>query len=489
MKLDSKTIYSNKFFLPGYLILSSFVIILPALINGYPLFYSDSALYILVSNLFGALINAEELPYLSGLGYAFFIRIVTWRYSLYLVVIAQALILNILIYYSVKVLIPEKITHKYHLPIIILLALFSSMGWTASQLMPDIFTSYLILSVFLFYSWNKNSLGLYIFLSIMILLSITAHLSNISISVLLIGSLFLLFVLKRSYRKNLKVFIRKTIVVIILIFSSILILIGLNNKYYDYNGMSPTSNIFFVARLMDTGFMPEFLNEKCGEKSYEMCKYKDSLPDSYEGFLWNPESEFYKTGGWDIKIHKHEEYKTIVHDVLTSPKYLGKFLYNCAEHSLRQIVTFKIGDGMTNVYTKESSQYQTVIKYFDRREFREDFQNSKQMQGKINLSLINVVNYILLAISILMILWTFIFKKLDKNMFLFTFIVFSSVLINAAATSSLSSVFNRFQARIIWLIPLLACVYFFKYLYPKIRFRINILPKKNLKELVDLINY
>src|SRR5665647_1560414 len=113
----------------------------------------------------------------------------------------------------------------------------------------------------------------------------------------------------------------KTIVVIILIFSSILILIGLNNKYYDYNGISPTSNIFFVARLMDTGFMPEFLNEKCGEKSYEMCKYKDSLPDSYEGFLWNPESEFYKTGGWDIKIHKHKEYKTIVHDVLTSPKY------------------------------------------------------------------------------------------------------------------------------------------------------------------------
>lgn len=472
----------NKLFLSGYLILSSFIILFPAFFNGYPIFYSDSALYIYASMLFGHLSNGEDLPYLSGIGYALFIRIVTWRYSLYLVVLAQALLLNILIYHSIKNVIPEKKIIKFHLPIIGILSICSSMGWTTSQLMPDIFTSYLVLSVFLLYSWTKNSWGLYVFLSIVIIFSILSHLSNISISVLLIGVLFLLFLLKKSYRKDLKIFFQKTLLVIGLIFTSLIILTGMNNKYYDYKGLSPTGHIFLIARLMDTGFMPEFLNEKCAEKQYEMCKYKDSLPNSYEGFLWSPDSEFYKTGGWDIKTHKHEEYNMITRDVLTTPKYLGKFLYNCGIHSLKQLITFKIGDGMSNVYTKESTEYQIVTKYFDHPEFTVDFQNSRQMQSKINLGLINVVNYILLVVSVLTILWTFVRRKMDRNMFLFTFVIISGVIINAAAASSLSSIFNRFQSRILWLIPLLACTYFSVYMYPAIKNSLSKAPKEKIAE-------
>jgi hypothetical protein len=475
MKLDN--ISSNKLFLPAYLILSSFIILLPVFFNGYPLFYSDSALYVLASNLFGALSKTESMPYLSGMGYAWFIRIVTWRSTLYLVVLAQAVILNILIYYSLKVLIPETKILKFHLPLVIILSLCSSMGWTASQLMPDIFTSYLILSVFLFYAWNHKSWGFYIFLSLMIMISILSHLTNITISVLIVGLLFLLYLIKRSFRENLMIFIKKSLFIVGLIFASLLILVGLNNKYYNFKGISPTSNIFFIARLMDTGFMPEFLNEKCAEKSYEMCQYKDRLPKSYEGFLWDPESVFNKTGGWNIRAH--DEYGRIIGDVLTTPKYLSKFLNNCGIHSVQQLKTFEIGDGLTNVYKEESPQYQAVIRHFDKREFKEDFQNSKQTQGILKFDTINKINYILLSISLLIILWTFVRSKFDRNMFLFTFIIISSVIINAAATSSLSSVFNRFQSRIIWLIPLLAGVYISVYLYPLIKNSLRRLSKGN----------
>lgn len=475
MKPDFKLLSSSKLFLTVYLILTSLIILLPVFYNGYPLFYSDSAVYILASNLFGALINTESLPFLSGMGYSWFIRIVAWRVSLYLVVIAQALLLNILIYHTVKVLIPETKIIKFHLPIIIILSACSSMGWTASQLMPDIFTSYLILSVFLLYSWNEKGWGMYIFLSIIIMSSILSHLTNITISVLIIGLLFLLFIIKRSYRMNLKIFMGKSLIVGALIFASLLILIGLNKKYYNYSGLSPTSQIFFIARLMDTGFMQDFLNEKCPEKSYDMCMYKDSLPDSYEGFLWNSNSLFNKTGGWNIQ--EHEEYGRIISDVLTTPKYLGKFLYNCGIHSVHQIVTFDTGDGLTVVYNKESAQYQTVIRHFDKKEFREDFVNSKQSRGELKFDKVNLFNHILLAVSILIILLTFVISKFDRNMFLFTFVIISGVIINAAATSSLSSVFNRFQSRVIWLIPLLACLCFSVFIYPALRNRFRRLSK------------
>lgn len=467
MNYFTKTL--SKLYLPLYLILSSLIILFPAIYNGYPLFYSDSAIYIYTSHLFGMLSHNTDLPFLSGMGYALFIRIVTWRYSLYLVVLAQGLILNILIYYSLRVLLTESKIFKFHLPIIIVLSLCSSMGWTASQLMPDIFTSFLVLSIFLFYSWNKKSWGIYIFLSVIIIFSILSHLSNISIVILMLGLLFLLFIFISSFRKNLKFFLGKTAIIVVLIFTSLLMLIGINTKYYDYKGISPTSHIFFVARLMEIGFLPEYLNEKCAEKQYEMCKYKDNLPTTYDNFLWSPDSEFYKTGGWDLKNYDHEEYKNIIADVLTTPKYFGKFLYSCALNTSHQLVTFRIGEGLNNSYNEKSSQYQNVIMFFDHKEFREDFLNSKQIQGTLYFDKVNIINYILFAISTLIILWTLFREKLDRNMLLFTFLIFSGVIINAASTSSLSSIFNRFQSRIIWLIPLLACVYFSAYIYPSIK--------------------
>jgi hypothetical protein len=481
MKPGNIFLLTNKLFLPIYLILSSFIILIPVFINGYPLFYSDSAVYICASNLFGALSKTEDLPYLSGMGYAWFIRIVAWRTTLYLVVFAQALILNILIYYSLKVLLAEKPIIKFHVILIVILSLMSSMSWTASQLMPDIFTSYLILSMFLFFSWNKKSWLQYFLLSILIVFSILSHLTNITISVLILSSLFLLFLLKRSYRINLMVFMKKSSIIVALIFTSLMILVGLNIKYYHFKGLSPTSQIFFVARLMDTGFMPEFLNEKCPEKSYEMCQYKDRLPTSYEGFLWDPESVFNKTGGWNIK--SHSEYGRIISDVLTTPKYLDKFLKNCGIHTLNQLKTFEIGDGLTNVYKKESPQYQAVIKHVDKREFREDFQNSKQTKRELYFDKVNVMNYILLALSLLIIVWTTIKSKFDRNMFLFTYLIISGVFINAAATSSLSSVFNRFQSRVMWLIPLLAGMYFSIYIFPLVK---NTLIRVSKKSTVDI---
>lgn len=463
MKQFIRILTSNKFLLVGYLILTSFIILMPALFNGYPLFYSDSALYIKAAMLFGNVHADESIPSVSGLGYAFFIRIVTWQSTLYLVILAQAIILNILIYHSLKVLLPEKRIITYHLPIIFILSIGSSLGWTAGQLMPDIFTSCLILAVFLFFAWNKKNWGVYIFLSVLIILSILSHLSNISILVLILALLSVLFLLKSSYRTNLKLFIRKSLVLIALLFASCLILTGLNKKYYDYAGLSPTSHIFFMARLMDTDIMKEFLNEKCGEKTYEMCQYKDNLPNCRD-FLWSQDSFFYKTGGWNIT--KHEEYKIIIRDVMTSPKYIGKFLYNCAIHSYYQLLTFKTGDGLTPQYNNESDVYMTAISHFDKKELRINFQESKQIQGTLNFELINLINSILLLISFLIIVWTILFNKLDSNMLLFTYIIICGLVVNATVAASLTSIYDRFQSRVIWLIPLLASIYFFRFIYP-----------------------
>lgn len=451
---------------PVYLILTSFIIIWPVFYNGYPLFYSDSALYILSSNLFGHLRKIENVPFLQGLGYAWFIRLITWRTTMYLVVFAQALIINFLVYSIVKIFSDKGKVWRYHLPTIAILSLFSSMGWTTSQLMPDIFTSFLILTVFLFYDQGVKSFAMYFFLAVIIVFSILSHTSNILISVSIIGFILLAILVTRPEKERLILFFKKFVVMGLILFTSILILVGLNKRYYNYAGLSPTSEIFIMARLMDTGFMYDFLEEKCAVKNYQLCIYKDSLPDSYEGFLWNADSPFYKTGGWDI--HKHKEYGQIFRDVITTPRYLGKFLYDCGVHSVNQLKTFEIGDGFTTVYAEESAQYQTAVRHFNKKEMRENYLNSKQTQGSLSFKIPNRLNYILIYASFLIIGLTLLLCKFDRKIWLLTLVITVGVVFNAVGTSSLSSVFHRFQSRVMWLVPLLACVYFFFYLYPRV---------------------
>jgi hypothetical protein len=406
------------------------------------------------------------MPYLSGLGYAWFIRIVTWRSTMYLVVFAQALILNILIYFITKSFSSNTKIWKFHFPIIILLSLLSSMGWTVSQLMPDIFTSFLILSVFLFYDREQKGFGMYMFLSVIIISAILSHLTNIIISASIIGFLLLSILLTRPGKVELMYFIRKSLIIASLVFISLLTLVVSNKRYYNFAGLSPTSQIFFMARLMDTGFMPEFLEEKCATKNYQMCMYKDSLPNSYEGFLWDSNSPFNKTGGWDIQAHK--EYGDIINDVFTTPKYLGKFLYKCSMQSLKQIKTFEIGDGFTTIYGAESGQYQLALRYFNKKELKEDYLNSRQTFGTLSFDIPNQLNYIIVFASLLIITLTLILCRFDKKITLLTLIVIGGVILNAIGTSSFSSVFHRFQSRVIWLIPFLACIYSCFYLFPRL---------------------
>jgi hypothetical protein len=339
------------------------------------------------------------------------------------------------------------------------------MGWTVSQLMPDIFTSYLILSLFLFYTIEKQKWISYVLLSVLILISLMCHMSHISITILFVIALTLLFLLKREYKTIRKVYLIKTVVILGLVFISIFTLKEINKKYYNEYSLSPKGYVWFFARLIDTGFMQEYLTEKCPEKSYEICNYKDSLPNNSQTFLWDEGSVYYKTGGWNVD---HNEYSKIINDVLTSPKYLSLFGYSCCTNFLKQMVSFKIGDKLTNEYNWQSVQYQLAVKNYNRNEFKNDFQLSEQMFGTLKFETINIVNYIMIFFSSLVILFVFYRRKLNRNLHLFSFIIICGIIFNAGVISNLSAVTDRYQSRIMWMLPFLAIFYFFIFIYPSL---------------------
>ena len=131
----------------------------PAIYNGYPLLYSDS--HVFISQPVAGFMNWDK-PYIYG---PLILLFHAWQ-TLWLVVIAQALLVSHLLWLVIVTLTPEsKAVHavsphqslisapwpvaKRHLLVCGVLALSSTAPWFVSFLMPDIFAAIAVLCIFL----------------------------------------------------------------------------------------------------------------------------------------------------------------------------------------------------------------------------------------------------------------------------------------------------------------------------------------------------
>jgi len=91
------------------------------------------------------------------------------------------------------------------------------------------------------------------------------------------------------------------------------------------------------------------------------------------------------------------------------------------------------------------------------------------MMGKLKFETVNVINYVVLFFSILIIAYVLMTKKLERNLHLFSCTVFCCVIFNALVLSNLSTIADRYQTRVVWLIPLLAIIFFYRFIYPSLK--------------------
>ena len=136
--------------------LSSLFLLWPAVYNGYPLAYSDT--HVFISQPVAGFMNWDK-PFVYG---PLILLFHAWQ-TLWLVVVAQALLVSHLLWLVVVVLTPEQkrvdtidlyqptastaawSVGKRHLLTCAALALFSTAPWFVSFLMPDIFAAMAVL--------------------------------------------------------------------------------------------------------------------------------------------------------------------------------------------------------------------------------------------------------------------------------------------------------------------------------------------------------
>lgn len=436
-----------------FILVGALILYGPTLYNGFPIFHSDSGTYTRC-----AFTNIVEID--RPLMYSLFIKYTSLYYSLWLTVFAQALLLAGVLYVLLKGLIKQEQKFGiYYLVTITILSLFTSLGWYIAQIMPDILSSVLIICITCLLFIENLSKFKQIILSLIFIFCCASHFSHQLIAFVVSGLLLLLVLYSRLIKNTLWISAKKITLIVLLSVSSYFTVFLVNYTHGGGLTYSRSSHAFLMAHFIESGIVKKFLIENCNKPEFKNCKtclYKDSLENEIDYFLWDYNSSFYKVGGWE---HSADEYNFITSKMLRSPTYLLKNIVYSCKCGFKQLVRNDIGEGLfaCGEFTAPGIE---IKKHFsgELATYLQSKQNTEEIFATFKL--ISVFQYILLCISVLYLIYCFFDRNAENKLLKYvSFAITAMVIVNSFVTAGLSTVHDRFQARVSWLLIILPVIY------------------------------
>lgn len=430
-----------------YTVTGAFIAILAA-VNGYPLVYSDSGTYIHNAFTFEQL---EDRP----IGYGLIINAVTWKSTLWTVVLFQGAVCSWLLMQvvrgSVRAMDQRR---KVHALLLAVLVTGTSLPWYAAQIMADVFTPMVGLVLWLLYRGEHAPLWRRVLLWLMLFFFSATHNSHFPIVAGLQGILLLARGLpdKWSLVPRQGWWPRWWGINGVLLASATMIAL-FNYVPHGQFRLSRASNTFLAGRLCESGIMRDYLIETCPENPHPLCAYKDRLPaDALNGFLWS-EKGFVRAEELSL-AEADSVLAPLVSDLLARPEFMARYAWSMVELTCRQLLEWDAGAGLHAYGTGTSPQ---AHHWWRLPHEKSMYDNALQQRGFwADLSgwnrWLDVVLLMSWAVPLLGLL------VLRRHPDLRRMLVWAVALwfINAAVTSSLSIVDGRMQARVVWLVPMVA---------------------------------
>lgn len=421
-------------------VLGIVVTLWPAIYNHYVLVFTDSELYINCGNEFSF---TEDRSFVYG----WFVGLTSLHHSLWFTIIAQAILFNLTCYTFVKQNFKEY-TYIFYPALIAFLSVFSALAWDVCYIMPDVFSAISILLLAILIQHERTFTKSWYAWLALYLLSLQMHYSFMLYHCLAIALILVIRLISKPYLQSLSI---KFILVLFLGVLANVGLFSLEKKALGADGFSSVSHVFLMGKLVENGVLKAYLDAECANKNYEICKYKDNLAlNNYSGnFLFHPNSAFQKTGAWGAS---HDEYKNIIMDILTTPKYLWIYIKSIVIEACKSFTKNKIGSSIYPYPEGGWGPYKAITKYYPNE--MNAYKASKQNTNILDFSFsgFSKVYSILLVIASLGLIYF-----MRKNAVLIL-LVMLSILSNAIITGGMVGLEDRYATRQNYLIILLFLV-------------------------------
>ena len=405
------------------IIAGSILLILPALFNGYPLLYGDTATYISAGFDF---ITPKDRPMAYGLWLNFSSLN---GFSIWLTVFFQALLCSWLSFKIFKYFIPNH--NIIFLIVYFILLAISPMAWNTSQLMPDIFTLIGLLAWFVLAFIHTKTLKNTWPYWLVFLLATCTHASHLLYFTALS---FFLFALRYIQSKS----IHKPSLALMM--ASMLCYLSMSSA------LAKSKHVFTMGALAERGILKAFLDKHCASETdaYALCAYKDEIPKYGWQFVWEPYSPLYKIGWKESK----SEFNTIIFKCFTEPDLVWLQVKSSLTGTFSQLLKFKIGEG-NSPYTVESNMQKRILSKYGHDsldQFRDSYQQKDQL-----VQMIDAYNFLIYLSSIvfaILLFFTIIIHFDFQKSELITFAIIA-IILNAWLCATFANVIDRLGNRVL----------------------------------------
>jgi hypothetical protein len=407
-----------------------------ALYNGYPLVYSDTAIYL------------EGLNHgYRSFFYTIFVALAGLTHTLWTVVFIQAL----LMLYVLRLVLREGFAVRSRLEFLLIIATLcalASFPWYVGFAMPDIFTPRMVLGLFLLV-FRFDHLSPFEKASVVPIYVVSAlvHYSHppIAIGMLLTGWIFRIVLRKRAPNAipHLALPAGLIVVVVIAIVVSNYLTMGLATY-------SPAGYAFEMSRLEQNGPAVAFLREKCATRNYAVCQYLDRLPMPSGVFLWAPHSIFNKVG---FIGERNEGIEIVAGTIKEHPLWVVK---DAIADTIRQLRANQTGDGLRsyldykpmllNIFLRFPTD---VHRYLTSRQSADEFAHPQTLT-RLHWSFLYVAGFYCLFLVILLVTdrqWLPLELMITVGL---------AILFNAFVSGAIAEPLDRYGSRVIWMVPLMA---------------------------------
>ncbi|HCS20666.1 MAG TPA: hypothetical protein DIW47_08935 [Bacteroidetes bacterium] len=413
---------------------------------GFPLLYSDSGTYM-------AAAYDGIIPIDRPMAYPWFLRLSQFLFSMRFAPIAQGLLILYVAYVFVHIwLFPE--LKKWVSGLVIgLLALLTGLPHLVSQLMPDVFTGLLFFVVFLWTRKCELPLIHQIITAILILFLVASHTTHLLIFLLFYPAVVLAYGIFLKQGKPLYG---------AWIIAPALLIVPMINQWTDGRFFySDSSRIFFAASLQTAGVMEPWLDKHCGdpEAPVFLCRNKEELRGKEGNYiLWDShiltDSACEQLGGWGYcwKL-RNDELKPFMAAWWKDPESRQLWFQHALRATRAQILDFEIGfiksqkEGSAPYSVLESRYPRMLEKYKASAQYFRDL----HFDGKTKAQNRTVIISSILLIVLVLYGWMSSQWKKEWTLIILGLALF--LVFNAFFCGVFSNALNRYQARVIWLIP------------------------------------
>lgn len=428
----------------GAIVVAALLLVWPAVMNAYPLVFVDTIAYLLHTIL-------GEAPWDKTAAYGPFLLLFHQGTTLWLPLAAQGLMLSWLLWLVQRVALGAG-SPPLHLLLCGLLAALTAAPWFTATLMPDAFTPIVVLCLFLL-GFGEARLHRLEMLAVGLAgaLAIAVHLSHLPTAVALVG---LVLLARRRWRPVLRAGLPLA--------AAMLFLLGANWQNFGRATLSAHGSIFLFARLQADGPAVATLRDRCPASGWYLCDFIDAMPMDSDRFLWNPNSPPSRDAAGNYRpmgsvMLAPEAAQVVAATLRDHPWAVARAaLGNWAT----QLVKVRVGDTLDNADLDEFAS-RVLARGFPAAEVAR-FQAGAQMQGTLEARaapfLLPHVPVLLLSLPLLLAGTWRLARKRDATRLGLVLCVLVGVAANAFATGALSKPHQRYQARIVWLLPLAAAL-------------------------------